>query len=219
LAVLGAGGPARAADEATADLVRTAIEQAVQARFGRDAQVRVDDLRIVLAREGVADRLVAVPDPGARLGRRARFALQRGDGRFAGEATCALRIATTLARARRDLTRGTVLSQEDVEIVRGELAEGPLRAPPTGVVGARTTRAVGARTALVGSLLVVPPLVRSGEPVTTIVRMPGMEARGRGVASQSGDFGELVLIVNPESRRTFRARVVGRGEVEVVHGS
>jgi flagella basal body P-ring formation protein FlgA len=214
-----AGGHTLATEDSGHEGVRAAIEQAVRARFDGAVAVHIEELRVTFARNTGAGPLTATPDPGARLGRTTRFALRRTSGMFAGEAACRLRVETTIARAARDLRRGRVLDDRDVEIARGSLSEGPLKRPPVEVVGARVTRDVAAGAILTAPMLVVAPLVRSGETVTAVVRMGSMEARARGVASQNGDLGELIRVVNPESRRAFLARVVGRGRVEVFHGS
>ena len=62
-------------------------------------------------------------------------------------------------------------------------------------------------------------LVRSGRDVVTLARIEGLEVRGRAVAVQSGDLGEVVLVVNPDSRKRLRGRVVGPALVEVLHVS
>jgi flagella basal body P-ring formation protein FlgA len=61
--------------------------------------------------------------------------------------------------------------------------------------------------------------VRSGQQVTLRARVGAIEARGVGVAVENGQSGSLIHVVNPDSRRTLIGRVVGAGEVEVVHGS
>jgi flagella basal body P-ring formation protein FlgA len=43
-----------------------------------------------------------------------------------------------------------------------------------------------------------------------------VQAEGRAIASQSGGPGDLIRLVNPESRRTLQGRIVARGEVEVL---
>lgn len=60
------------------------------------------------------------------------------------------------------------------------------------------------------------PLVASGETVRVRVALAGLEVEASAVASQTGDFGEVIRVVNPDSGRALRARVVGRREVEVV---
>jgi len=45
----------------------------------------------------------------------------------------------------------------------------------------------------------------------------GIEAEARMVAADNGDKGSVIRVVNPESRRSIRARVVAAGVVEVIH--
>jgi flagella basal body P-ring formation protein FlgA len=65
----------------------------------------------------------------------------------------------------------------------------------------------------------VPFAVRSGDAVVVRVVAGAVEARGTAKAQQSGRVGDVIRVVNADSRRGLRARIVGRGEVEVVHGS
>jgi flagella basal body P-ring formation protein FlgA len=47
----------------------------------------------------------------------------------------------------------------------------------------------------------------------------GIVAHGLAIATENGRLGAVVRVVNPDSKRTLVGRVVGRGEVEVIHGS
>ena len=200
-------------------LATRAIEEAVRQRLGADAVVRVSALYVRLTPPVIGARLVAMPEPGARLGRPMRFALRWIGARGLGEAGCIVRVEAPHQRTRRPLPRGHVISEADVEQGAGEIGDVPLRALPADVRGARTRRDLAAGTVLSAAMVVVPPLVKGGDPVVAVVRLPGMEARGRAVASQSGELGEVIRVVNPESGRSLRARVTARGEVEVIHGS
>lgn len=216
-ASLGAAAPA-VADQAVVS-VRDAIARAVAARFGLGATVMVDDLRVRFAPTRGAGRIVARVEPGARVGGAVRVTLQWTNGRHAGEADAVVHVEAEHGRAKRDLERGTVLAAGDFEVVRGDVGRSVLRPCPTDLVGARLLRSLSAGD-LVGPVAVaVAPLVRSGDPVVTRVRVPGIEVSGKAVASQSGELGDIIRVVNPESGRALRARVTGRGEVEVIHGS
>jgi flagella basal body P-ring formation protein FlgA len=46
-----------------------------------------------------------------------------------------------------------------------------------------------------------------------------VEITAVGIAQQSGAVGDVIRLVNQDSRRGLRGRVTGKGEVEVVHGS
>jgi flagella basal body P-ring formation protein FlgA len=55
--------------------------------------------------------------------------------------------------------------------------------------------------------------------VVTVARIGALEIRGRAIAAQSGSLGETVIVVNPESRKRLRGRIVADATVEVMHGS
>jgi flagella basal body P-ring formation protein FlgA len=52
-----------------------------------------------------------------------------------------------------------------------------------------------------------------------VARVGGLEVRGRAIAFQSGSAGDTVIVVNPDSRKRLRGRVIGPALVEVLHGS
>ena len=60
-----------------------------------------------------------------------------------------------------------------------------------------------------------------GAAISVVVRarVGGIEAEGRAIASQNGVAGDVIRLVNPDSRRTLQGRIVGAGEVEVIHES
>jgi flagella basal body P-ring formation protein FlgA len=219
LAWIRAAAPVVAADDQGLAAVRAAIAQAVAARFGGGATATVDELRVHLAPARGAGRVTAHIEPGARVGGPMRFALRWADRRHAGEADAVVHVDAACARARRDLERGTLLAAGDVEVVRGDIGRAVLRPCPTDVVGSRLLRALAAGEVVSPVAVSVTPLVRSGDAVVTRVRVPGVEVSGKAVASQSGELGDVIRVVNPESGRALRARVTGRGEVEVIHGS
>jgi flagella basal body P-ring formation protein FlgA len=208
-----------AAPEGIESAAERAIEEAVRHRIGASAVVRVSALLVRMLPGADGARLVATPEPGARLGRPMKFTLRWIGARGFGEAGCVVRVELPHHRTRRAIARGHVIGDEDVERVTGEVGEVPLRGLPAEVRGARTTRDLPAGTVLSAALIAIPPLVRSGDSVVAVVRLPGMEARGRAVAAQNGELGEVIRIVNADSGRPLRARVTARGEVEVMHGS
>lgn len=218
LASLGAAAPHAAEDQALAQ-VREAVAQAVAGRFGPGATATVSDLRVQFAPSRPVGRLTARVEPGARVGGTIRFTLRWADGRHAGEGDAAVRVDTECARALRDLDRGAHLAAGDYEVARGDVGRALLRRCPRDLVGARVLRPLGAGEVVAPPAISVAPLVRSGDQVVTRVRAPGIEVSGKGVASQSGELGDVIRVVNPESGRALRARVTGRGEVEVIHGS
>jgi flagella basal body P-ring formation protein FlgA len=221
--LLAIAAPSAIAQSATADAalqgaVRAAIESAVRQRIDGDAVVQISDLRIVTSRPDAAGALVATPAPGTRTERPARFTLRWPGTAAFGEAACVVRVETVHLRAARQLERGTVLRDGDFERVREGIGSAPLKPLPQELSGGRVLRDVKAGTVLGPPLVALGAMVRSGDEVFTFVRAPGLEVRGRAVAAQSGDLGEVIRVVNRDSGRPLRGRVVARGEVEVIHG-
>jgi flagella basal body P-ring formation protein FlgA len=76
---------------------------------------------------------------------------------------------------------------------------------------------VAAGDVLTDTMVRARPLVQSGDEVTVRARVGGVEAQGRAIAAQAGGHGAVIQVVNPETRRMLKGRIVARGEVEVMH--
>jgi flagella basal body P-ring formation protein FlgA len=81
------------------------------------------------------------------------------------------------------------------------------------VVGTAARRALAPGALVVRSMLDAAPLVKSGDEITTIVRVGSVEVRGRAVSAETAGMGEVVRVVS--NRRNLRGRVVAAGEVEI----
>jgi flagella basal body P-ring formation protein FlgA len=135
-----------------------------------------------------------------------------------GEATAIVQVSGPHLRARRPLDAGRTLTPDDVELGDGPIEGAPLRRLPASldVIGARVFRAVAAGAPLVDRNVIAVPVVRAGDRVRATVRGPGLEVAVLAVAEQSGMPDQIIRVVNPDSRRVVRARVVAKGEVEVI---
>jgi flagella basal body P-ring formation protein FlgA len=60
-----------------------------------------------------------------------------------------------------------------------------------------------------------PALVFQGRPVNVTVRKGTLLIRARGIARQNATLGDTVVVLNPESGRSFRCVVTGPNKVEV----
>jgi len=220
--VLVAAAPARADEPPPDAAVRDAIVAAVRARMGEGADVAVAALRLPpgWSRADVQVR----PDPRAVLGRPMRFSLgtpsaRRGGAiRWTGAAEADVQVLVEHLHTTRAVARGDILSGADVAVVR-HAVEGPLRAWPAAeaIDRSRALRDFGPGACLARNSLAVVSLVRAGQDVQAIARVGGIEAEARMVAAENGDKGSVIRVVNPESRRSIRARVVAAGVVEVIH--
>ncbi len=198
--------------------VAPAVEQAIAAALGVDAGVRAAVLACDVDSPTNIER--AQPEPGARFGRPARFKLFV-NGRVRGYATAVATGAVAHVRTLRMLAAGTIIGTSDVAVVTRELDGALLQPLPqlADVIGASALRALERDEVLTARAARVRPAVRSGDRVVVRARVGRVEVVGAGTAQQSGGVGDVIRLVNVDSRRALRARVIGKGEVEVVHGS
>lgn len=197
--------------------VAAAICAAVEARVGGDAEVAISGLEVRLVRE--AADIEARPVPGARLGRPARFLLFDRAGLRVGEAQATLQVTRTVARVAAPIARGAVVEAGALSVQAEALGETPIVPVPApdAVIGARARRDLVPGELLTQALVRVDPLVVSGRAVTIVARIGGVTVEGQAVAAQDGALGDVIRVVNPDSRRPLRGRVVEGGRVEVMY--
>lgn len=215
--VAGRGVDACGAD--AEDAARVAVREA----FSDEVEVLLSDISCERVQ---GERAVeqAVAEPGSRTAGPVRFVLhgRRGTARVRlGRLTAVVQVRAPHARARVALASGTVLDASLVTTVTdlvGRVPFGTLVAQRE-IVGARVKRPVALGAVLTTTVIERPALVRSGADVVTVARVSGVEVRGRAVAAQSGGLGDVVLVINPDSRKRLRGRVIEEGTVEVMHVS
>jgi flagella basal body P-ring formation protein FlgA len=231
LAWVGAGGRPTAARPgqvagAPESAIRQAIVEVVRARMGMDADVRVEDVHAHVLAGNEDMMLLATPEPGGRLARPTRFALFRAAAgspspvppRPAGYAVASVFVAVPHVRATQSVARGDACDAANIALSTDEVGDLLLQRLPRleEAVGARAVRDLAPGEVLTRAVLAARPFVQSGDVVVVRARADGVTVRGQAVAEQSGGQGDVIRVVNRESRRALRARVVGRGEVEVV---
>lgn len=223
--LLGAFAAAAPAAPATlAPATHAAVVAAVRARMGADADVQVQALGLPAPPvDAVTD---AVLEPGASLGVPLRVALRapvdRGGAQvLAAVAHVAVTIEVTVDHwhTARAVRRGARLGDGDLMRVRHRLTRGALRPWPVEdeVREARAVQDLAADACLTTRVVAPTPAVAAGAEVVGVVREGRMEVRAQLVAVDSGRIGDRVRVMHPESRRTFRARVTARAEVEISH--
>ncbi len=67
-----------------------------------------------------------------------------------------------------------------------------------------------------GDQLEIAPLVRRGDRVTITVRSKGLQIVTSGKAKQDGQLGEMIRVMNLESKKNVYAEVVNAGDVLIV---
>lgn len=132
--------------------------------------------------------------------------------RFTGTAVETVEAAVLL----RSVERNEVLKSSDVAIERRPKAEvGADAASRDRAVGMQARRQLRAGQAVRVADLVKPDLVQRDQAVTIIYETPGLYLTVRGKALDGGTEGDVVSVMNLQSKRTVSGVVTGRGQVTI----
>ena len=116
----------------------------------------------------------------------------------------------------RDVERNEVLKSSDVVIERRpKLAIGNDAAARDRAVGMQMRKALRAGAALRTADLAKPDLVQRDQTVTLIFQSGGLYLTIRGKALEGGTEGDVVSVLNLQSKRTVTGTVIGRGQVSI----
>jgi flagella basal body P-ring formation protein FlgA len=208
LALAAAAGAAPSGRTA-ADLVRAAVE----ARLGPDASVEVRAIAGVPSDQLFREVRI---DPMARAGRPIRCRLLAEDGASV-QATAILSITAERAIARRSIERGETFADADIEASRLVVEDAPMQR----IVGVLAVRNARARRSVAAGTLIGPAdvatrrAIEPGDAVTAVATIGDVEVRATFLAADGGNAGDRIRLVNPDTHRYVRGRVVHEKLVEV----
>jgi flagella basal body P-ring formation protein FlgA len=132
--------------------------------------------------------------------------------RFTGTAVETVEAAVLV----RNIERNEVIKSSDVLVERRPKAEMGGDAPARDrAVGMQARRQLRAGQALKAADLGKPDLVQRDQTVTLIYEATGLYLTVRGKALESGTEGDVVSVLNLQSKRTVTGTVIGRGQVTI----
>jgi flagella basal body P-ring formation protein FlgA len=132
--------------------------------------------------------------------------------RFTGTAIETVEAAVLM----RDVERGDILKSSDVMTERRPKAEIVGEAANRDrAVGMQVRRSIRASQALKAADLAKPDLVQREQGVTLIFQTPGLYLTMRGKSLDNGTEGDVVNVLNLQSKRTVTGTVIGRGQVAI----
>ncbi len=193
------------------------LQQVAQAGYGDvEVVVRSLDPRLRLAR---CDRpLEAFAPPGTRtMGHTSIGVRCPGSTPWKLYVSAEVRVYGDVVTAAYALPRDAELTQDDVIVVRRNLAE----LPPGYVIavedalGKLTKRTLRPGEVFTHALLKSPQWIVRGQGVTLIAQQPGLTVRASGEALASGAQGERIRVRNNRSGRIVEGLVIAPGVVEV----
>jgi flagella basal body P-ring formation protein FlgA len=200
------------------------IASAFAGQFGfgeaQNLTVTLDrDVRILHVEPSAGELTVARMNADGRTGRfdiafevPGSAAARRLPLRFTGTITETVE-AATLVRA---LRRGDTIKQSDVVVQRrpkAEVGDDPLAADQA--VGLALKRPLRAGQVLRASDAMRPEVVQRNETVTMVYEAPGIVLTMRGKAQEAGAVGDVIGVLNVQTKRVIQATVEGPGRVGI----
>ena len=181
--------------------------------FDRDVQ----DMRLESSNTGAMQPTSVRYD-----GRSGRFDVNFEIGNETGTAPTRLRFTGTAietveaAVLARDVERNDVLKSSDIVTERRPKAQvGSDAATRDRALGMQMRKQLRAGQALRSADLAKPDLVQRDQTVTLIYESTGLYLTIRGKALENGTEGDVVSVVNLQSKRTVSGVVIGRGQVSI----
>jgi flagella basal body P-ring formation protein FlgA len=219
----------RAARAISVKDVETAIARTISARFdlGPSKDIMVNftrDMRAVYVEPSAqGEPRVAHIDYDVRSGRfDATLEFPTGAGkravvRLPGRAIATVEVATVA----RSMERGGVLKDADVIMERHARAEigRDIVTSRDQAVGFAARGSLQPARPLRTADLMKPDLVQRNETVTLVYEVPGIVLTIRGKAAEGGAEGDVISVLNEQSKRTVQGTIVGPGRVIINNGS
>lgn len=216
----------RASTRLSPEIFQNAARAAVVEKLGRvpdDVSVMFDDgvAEIAVPAEVVDPLALAQLDLQTYSGRfAARFVVDRGTDRLTVEVRGRAVETMQIPVLARPTDRRQVITAADVVLQRVERR----RVAPTtlldkeDLIGMAARRPLRAGDPVSGTDVEKPRLVTRGELVTLSFAKPGITLSVRARALGDGALGEIVTVLNEQSRRTVEGVVTGAGSVSVTAG-
>ena len=115
------------------------------------------------------------------------------------------------------VSRGTLMTSDLLQLREMPMSSlnGSYYTKIDDIVGMQAKRNLRADTAVIGSFLELPILIKRGESVIVSATSGGLRVKIQGTALKDGHEGEQIRVRNSQSKRIINALVTGRGRVSV----
>jgi len=136
---------------------------------------------------------------------------------LSGRATATVEVAT----AARTIERGVVLRDADLIMerrARSEVGRDVITSPAQ-AVGLAPRGGLQPGRPIRTAELMKPDLVQRNETVTLVYEVPGVVLTIRGKAAEGGAEGDVINVLNEQSKRTLQGVVIGPGRVAINNGT
>ncbi len=120
--------------------------------------------------------------------------------------------------AARKLRRLDVIEAEDLHLQSMQIRRlrSPYLSDLQAILGKRLRQSLRKGMPIRGNQLEIAPLVRRGDRVTITLRSQGLKIVTSGKAKQDGQLGEMIRVMNLDSKKSIFAEVVNAGDVQII---
>jgi flagella basal body P-ring formation protein FlgA len=122
--------------------------------------------------------------------------------------------------ATRDIKRGDVISESDIEKIPVDLKllpQGDLFASADDITGKSAKMNISNGKVLTSDVLEMPILVKRGDTVRVTISLGGAEISLNGISLDEGVLNEEIRVRNPDSKTIIKAIVTGPGQAKSAH--
>ena len=137
--------------------------------------------------------------------------------RFTGRAIPTVEVATVA----RTVERGSILKDADILLERRARAEAgrDVITNREDAIGFAARSSLQPGRPIRSAELMKPDLIQRNETVTLVYEVPGITLTIRGRAAEGGVEGDVINVLNEQSKRTVQGVIIGPGRVAVTNGS
>ena len=128
-------------------------------------------------------------------------------------------VSTQVAIAARDLKKGEVLVEGDVNLAWAERKKAPFHnyESKESLKGLVPRQFIRKGEILQGSQLEVNRIVKRGDPVKVRLRLEGLDMQSTGTALDNGGQGDHILVAVGRLKKKFEAKIIEKSLVEVIN--
>jgi flagella basal body P-ring formation protein FlgA len=142
----------------------------------------------------------------------------QGSRKTVVKVSCRIKVVTEILAASRDIERGTVLTDDDLEIITRDITSyAPGFYTDKGeLAGLKTVITLNAGTIIQNRMICRIPDVTSGDNVEIVFNKGRIRCSVQGTARESGHTGDKIWVQNNETRQLLRVKILRKGTVEIV---
>lgn len=184
----------------------------------RDTEITIGRLDSRLRLAACGDQLKAFMPPGSRLSGKLTVGVRCANPKpWTLYIPAEIRIFANIMAAASPLSRGTVISKDDLISTRQEVSRLHMGyfSEPAHVIGKVLKHSMNTGDAFSPRRLQAPLLVRHGDEVTIIASVGNIQVRSKGKALKNAAKGEKLTVRNTRSKRVIEAVAIRPGTVSI----